>query len=946
MTVSGRSRMVWHMRPWLCFLCGLLFAAPLAAQQEDDPELDSEDAPEAGAEPAGHVATAGEEDYWAALRLLEEPTETAQQQGRDLLEKSVEAEFSHAQNFYGGCLLSGSYGFKKSPRRAAQFFRLAAARGNAYAQVNLGRAYLLGQGVWKNEKKAREWLERAVAAEADYSVPPPPEWLWEFFAAKEAEAETIALDEPPTDVATRMLGHFLLGTLDQDEESFTSAQEHFLAAAEAGPMGRYGLGDAALAAAMNCAFGQGTPRDLARADALLERSHHLSLQQSTGFVHSLTDRRFFDRFLRADIAEEMQKLLEKRRIDLQVGIADQLSDDGEEHFDPAEAIKWYTLAAEQGKRPWAMLKIAFLYAKGVGGAPDMEKAAEWFRRAGEEGHHHLGYANYMICLYRGLGVPQDREAALALAETYASRHFTCYLATLGIVPDSIVTYDEELKTLQRRAKKDKDPHAEYLLGRRYRYGWGVDYDRDKANKWFTRAMEQGHGGASYELGYAFDHGYGFYQDRDQAFALFEQSLRRGFEDAAFELGYYVSIHGYEADLNLVEAGPRTTDQTEQAVFFYERYLHANPESGNAWNNLGSQHKSLAKRAETAGDATALELNRKRMLECFEKAADLDEEYAHYNLGLLYLEGDLVEKDERRAFREFRAAADGGHVVSHRYVARMLRDGIGVTASEEESIHYYRLLALEEDTDRTDRLEALDHLSRFYLSGGAGLVDFDVAEFWVRLYAYYGSYAALNGLGDLMLQTERYSDARKFFSRLLDHDADLVRRHAYFRLYEIYHRGLGVRVREKKAERYFEKALELRDEKALLEQGRRASEAGDMAAASGWWDQATLEGSAEAAFCLGCLLHAGDGVPQDVKKAYAFFRLSARGGYVQALFSLAVSAYKEMPEAPTLEEGLEFARQAEEAGHPKAAALRRMIEKKLEQTRREAPTVGTGQGGTA
>ncbi len=828
------NRRVW----WGAVVCCV--AAVRAASSEDEAELERLLAEEAAEEDTAPLRAAGEEAYWEAVRLLEEPTESGQTAGRELLEAAARQEFTHAQNFLAGCYQSGSYGFRQSDRKAVQFFRLAAERGNAFAQVNLGRAYLLGQGVWKNEDQARRWLTAAVQEAADYSVPAPPEWYWEWRATADADNSTIRLDEAPAAVSSRLLAHFLLGLLAQEDEAYAEAQAHFLAASEAGPRGRYGLPGAALNAALNAAFGQGVKRDLAAADALLERSRQLATQESTHFVHSLTDRRFFDRFLRAKINEEVEALLAQRRIDLQEQIASRFADDTDDLFDPHEAAKWFALAAEEGDRPWAMLNLAFLYAGDAFGAPDMAKAADWFRRAGEDGGHTLGWSNYALCLYHGLGVEPDRAAAEAIFAEHAETDITCYLGTLGEVPAGIQTFSEKLKLLEHWAKRKKETHARYLLGRRYRFGWGVDWNRDTANRWFRRAAREGHAAAHYELGHAHEMGFGVGRDLAQAFDYYLEAARGGNVDAVFEVAYAVAVHGFEAPRHLLPAGPDSRERAVQAIFFYELYLEAKPEDASAWNNLGVRYEQRALDAEADSPERAEAVA--RMLECYERGLAHGSAYAAWNMGKLLESGHLIAPDAREAFRHYMEAAEGGHTGAVYEVAERLLAGEGVLSSVEEAMHYFRLYGLDDDADKTKRIEALRQLANFYLGGFGQEADIEAAAFWLRLSALQGNLAALPAYADLLLRQERFREARKFLLEISRTHSDYLRGEAFHRLHILYEEGLGVRPNPRRAERFRQKAIASESASALTAEGDAAIARGEMAAPRGRWERALDPGS--------------------------------------------------------------------------------------------------------
>lgn len=929
-------------RYWIGFLSTVLLWISCGLNASDD-EADDLDLVE---EHEIYVPAAGEPEYWKALHLLDQLGEDAVKEGRQLLEQAAELEFTHAQNFLGGCYLEGSYGFKKKERKAVEYFRLAADRGNAYAQVNLGRSYWLGRGVTKNLKKARNWLESSIAEGADYSRPQPPDWLREVWMEQQEESLTLSMEQPPPDIASKMLAHLIVGVIDSGDKDYASAQRHFLQAAEAGPGGRFGLYGAAFNAGLNYAFGNGVERNLDRASELLERSNHLKLQEATSFVHSIDNVPYMDRFLRSDVIALIENYYAQEQVSLQSQIAEALGDEDSEDFDPFEAVKWYRLAADRGRSPWAMLNLAFLYHDGILGEPDFVRAAEWFRRAYVDGNHSLGTCNYAICLYRGIGVPEDREAAKELFQKYADSDIVAYLGSEGYVPRGVLTYSGKLTLLRKWAKDLKDAHAQYLYGMRYYQGWGVEQDLEDAAKWFRRAAKQGHARAQYRLGHAYQYAEGVDRNLDEAQKYYQEAFILGNGEAAFALGYLAGSLERGSPLNLTPDGPHSKIRDNQAIFFYEVALSKNASNAAALNNLGTIAEKRARRAKEEEDPVSYENLRDQMLEYYCQAIEQNSVYAHFNMGNLYHEGEMVEKDLRLAYREFLRAAEGEHQQGRIKVAGMLFDGEGVDQSVDEAMYHYRLIALDEGFAKQDRIEALNRLSDYYLKMADSRSDLEAAEFWILKCAEVGNFSAMTRYGDLLLDLERYEEARDLFDRLKSSTLLSAKVHAYRRLGEIYQKGLGVKIDEEKAQGYFEKSLKWENPKSFYEMGKKAYDAENFAEAREWWEKASRAGDFVADYQLGCLYHSGQGGPQDIDEAYRLFRRAAENDYLPALFGLALAAYQELPGAPTLEEGLEFAKRAEERGHENGAKIYRLIEKKLNRQKKEAPKVGTGLRDTA
>ena len=78
-------------------------------------------------------------------------------------------------------------------------------------------------------------------------------------------------------------------------------------------------------------------------------------------------------------------------------------------IDPADAVKWYRMAAEQGLAN-AQFNLGVMYAEGQGVPEDHAEAVKWYRMAAEQGHANaqlnLGVKNAI-----GQGVPEDNVFA-------------------------------------------------------------------------------------------------------------------------------------------------------------------------------------------------------------------------------------------------------------------------------------------------------------------------------------------------------------------------------------------------------------------------------------------------------------------------------------------------------------------------------------------------------
>ena len=78
------------------------------------------------------------------------------------LEKAAEKNYPPAQNELGALYYSGKNDIVRNPKKAVEFFRKAADKGNAKAQFYLGVCYDRGMGVKQNDKEAFKWYEESA----------------------------------------------------------------------------------------------------------------------------------------------------------------------------------------------------------------------------------------------------------------------------------------------------------------------------------------------------------------------------------------------------------------------------------------------------------------------------------------------------------------------------------------------------------------------------------------------------------------------------------------------------------------------------------------------------------------------------------------------------------------------------------------------------------------
>ncbi|MCX7192568.1 MAG: hypothetical protein NTY60_02935 [Proteobacteria bacterium] len=151
---------------------------------------------------------------------------------------------------------------------------------------------------------------------------------------------------------------------------------------------------------------------------------------------------------------------------------------------------------------------------------------------------------------------------------------------------------------------------------------------------------------------------------------------------------------------------------------------------------GAQADTLseAQRAQEAGDyAKAATL--------FIPLASKGDQVAQFNLGVLYTQGQVIQKDYRIAVQWYLAAAEQGHAQAQANLAELYATGKGVSQDFKKTLHWLTLSAKQGNPS------AQLHIGEIYAQGQGVPQDFHEAIKWYRLAADQGDASAHAKLGE-------------------------------------------------------------------------------------------------------------------------------------------------------------------------------------------------------
>lgn len=195
--------------------------------------------------------------------------------------------------------------------------------------------------------------------------------------------------------------------------------------------------------------------------------------------------------------------------------------------------------------------------------------------------------------------------------------------------------------------------AQYLLGKKYLAGEGVDKDVRKALEWLQKSADLDHPGAALRLGIIFAKGEeGVEAVPEKAAALYQRAASKGDAQAQFLLG---------------------------VAYLYEKGIPQNTELGLEWlmkaampGNIDAQ--MFLSKLYTEG--VFVEKDDAEALNWLRLAAEAGHLYAQIGMGLRYVEGEGVERNMATAIDWFKRSAAQGHEDSKKFIGEYYADRYG------------------------------------------------------------------------------------------------------------------------------------------------------------------------------------------------------------------------------------------------------------------------------
>lgn len=210
-------------------------------------------------------------------------------------------------------------------------------------------------------------------------------------------------------------------------------------------------------------------------------------------------------------------------------------------YDPAEAVRWLLLSAEQGYE-YAQYRLGKLYLLGDEIGQDFLQAEDWLEQASDQGN---SYAKYSLAKMHlaGLAQQSDTRKAVRLLRESANdgngwaQYLLGKFCFRGEHTEKNVF---EAERLLLDSANQGNSQAQYLLAKLYLCEDGIPKDEEKALHWLWESVKQKNQYAQYQLGKMLLFGKETNRDAETGIVLLTASAEQGNVYAARLLQSYHS----------------------------------------------------------------------------------------------------------------------------------------------------------------------------------------------------------------------------------------------------------------------------------------------------------------------------------------------------------------------------------------------------------------------
>lgn len=585
-----------------------------------------------------------------------------------------------------------------------------------------------------------------------------------------------------------------------------------------------------------------------------------------------------------------------------------------------KAEEYFRKAAEAGYSD-AIKAIAELYMQS-GQENGYEKAIEYLKTIAEGEHADIAYEGLMRIAVEQMNAqdyddPQNSELyqkALRFETSGKEAGMTESLNKAfldrGINLYNIEKYESAIAPLLLAAQMGESEAATHL-GDLYFYGHGVDTDYEQSYYWFAKAAQSNNAYAQYSIAFMYIKGQFVEKDDTQVIKWMKLAAENGYTEAQKNMGeyYYYGSFGCRRDM-------------KEAIKWYE--MGAKSNEPTCVFTLGLIYEE--------GDG--VQKNILKAADWYQKGAQAGIPSCLYNLGKLIINKE-ISGEEEKGFNLIQQAAESGYSFAQNYMGRAYRFGWYVNANPVRATNWFTKAAEQNMPD------AMCNLGDMYSYEDGLTIDYEKAFYWYKKAAETKHSRALTELGDMYYAgkgvRQDYQKAMEYYQKACDEGYP----YAFYSLGFMYWKGQGTLPDKEKAQEYLSQAAAMGNESAFQLLNRMDHESEEEKDIDPFARQAYLEaqqaladketekyinllsqsanlGYVQALNDLGDLYFNGELAPKHMGKAYEYFLKASQNGSGYGSYSCGFILMKGSSDIPRdIEKGLSMFRLAVEQNYKAA-----------------------------
>lgn len=526
-----------------------------------------------------------------------------------------------------------------------------------------------------------------------------------------------------------------------------------------------------------------------------------------------------------------------------------------------------------------------------------EKAYDLYQEAAE---YDSGEANYFLTTMSNYGYGTEVDYIKAREYTNKSmesgfdmanfQHAWAYQNGFGVEKDTakaLEYFKEVLDEVKKRSQKG-DPEAQNVFGLMEWNGYAVEKDHVKAEEHYKKAADQDHPAAIENLAIL----YSMQKKYEDAFKMYEKgkelnrySCYRGLAEM------YRSGRGIAKDtvkaFELYTSAAENNDVVSQyslGKFYYNGILTEKDRlRAVQWYTKAAERGYLNAQNELG----IIFYDEKKYVEArkwFQMAADRENAFAAYNLGLIHSQGLGTPKNIAEAKKWFLVSANKGYSQAQYKMGDILEHGDDGKVDLEGAIRWYEL------ADGQNNVSAQYALGRLFYDGKGKTKNRKTAKEYFIKAANQNSYLGQYMLGVMSENGIEgpvdYKDAEKWY-RLSANQGYLNAQKALGRL--IYNGKISG---QKKivARTWYKKAADQGDAEAQYMVGLIDYNDKYYNLAKRWFTKAADQNNANAQNYLGVMYELGRGPTKNLKTAFSYYTQAANNGNSLAMYNLGLCYY--------------------------------------------------------